>query len=185
MRKLRITLAQINTTVGDLDGNVNKCLDALRKAESAGSDLIVFPELTITGYPPEDLLLKPGFLKKCSAALDRFTDNVGYITAVIGFVDGRASIYNSAAVVSMKKVHCIYHKMFLPNYGVFDEKRYFTPGTKPVSFMTGDINIGLSICEDTWVKDGPHKILGAEHDVDLILNLSASPFHAGKGKHQI
>lgn len=97
-----------------------------------------------------------------------------------GCVDGIGPVYNSAAVISGKIIHCIYHKMFLPNYGVFDEKRYFAPGTYVVSFMLGDVNVGLNICEDTWVEDGPHRILSSEHNVDVILNLSASPFHAGK-----
>jgi len=180
MRQIRITLAQINTTVGDLDGNVERCIEAVSDAESSGSDLIVFPELTLAGYPPEDLLLKPGFLKKCGEAIEIFAGSVGDICAVAGFVDGAGPVYNAAAVVSRGKVRCVYHKMFLPNYGVFDEKRYFSPGNKAVSFMLGDVNIGLNICEDTWVENGPYCALCAEHGVDVILNLSASPFHAGK-----
>lgn len=180
MRHLRITLAQINTTVGDLDGNVERSLKAVREAEALGSDLIVFPELTITGYPPEDLLLKPGFLEQCGKSLERFAEGVGEICAVIGFVYGAGPISNAAAVVYNKKIHCVYHKMFLPNYGVFDEKRYFASGKEPMSFKLGDVAVGLNICEDTWVPDGPHCILYSDHHVDVLLNLSASPFHAGK-----
>ncbi len=180
MRNLRITLAQINTTVGDLDGNVDKALEAVAKSIEAGSDLVVFPELTITGYPPEDLLLKPGFIKAGREALDRFVAGVGDVTAVIGFVDGSGPIYNAAAVVSRGKIHAVYRKMFLPNYGVFDEKRYFASGSEPLSFMLGNVAVGLNICEDTWVENGPHCTLFTGHHVDILLNLSASPFHAGK-----
>jgi len=180
MRKLRITLAQINTTVGDLCGNVDKALDAVREAESLGSDLVIFPELTVSGYPPEDLLLKPGFIKGNRSALERFVENVGDITAVIGFVDGSGPIYNAAAVVNRGEIRCTHHKMNLPNYGVFDEKRYFAEGETPQSFMLGDIAVGLNICEDTWVGDCPYCSLYSDHHVDLLLNLSASPFHTGK-----
>ena len=181
MRQLRITLAQINTTVGDLDGNVYRCIEAVEEAEAVGSDMIVFPELTLAGYPPEDLLLKPGFLIKCREALEHFTGSIGdKLCAVVGFVDGTGPVYNAAAVISERKIHRIYHKMFLPNYGVFDEKRYFAPGHEVVSFMLGDVHTGLSICEDIWEENGPHKTLCMYHDVDVILNLSASPFHTGK-----
>ncbi|HUT62663.1 MAG TPA: NAD+ synthase [Anaerolineae bacterium] len=178
MRHLRITLAQINTTVGDLEGNVDRCLNAVHEAED--SDLILFPELTITGYPPEDLLLKPGFLHQGRKALERFTNGIDDICAVIGFVDGNIPIYNAAAVVYGKKVHCVYHKMFLPNYGVFDEKRYFTQGNELKSFIVRDIAVGLNICEDTWIPEGPHLALCRDHHVDVLLNLSASPFYAGR-----
>lgn len=180
MRKLRVTIAQINTTVGDLDGNLDRCLEAVREAEALGSGLIVFPELALSGYPPEDLLLKPGFLKKCRRTLERFTESVDNICAVIGCVDSPGDVYNGAAVVSGRQIHCVYHKMFLPNYGVFDEKRYFESGSSAVSFLLGDVNIGLNICEDTWMENGPHCILSEKHNVDMILNLSASPFNAGK-----
>jgi len=185
MRQLRITLAQINTTVGDLEVNADLALDAVREAESLGSDLIVFPELTITGYPPEDLLLKPGFLSRSRTALMRFAQGVGDICAVVGFVDGDGPIFNAAAIVHGGMIHSVYHKMFLPNYGVFDEKRYFAAGEKPMSFMLSNIAVGLNICEDTWVEDGPHCILYTDHHVDLLLNLSASPFHAGKIRERV
>ncbi|MFC1693166.1 NAD+ synthase [Candidatus Latescibacterota bacterium] len=184
MGQLRITLAQINVTVGDLEGNVVRCLEAVKDAESLGSDLIVFPELTLAGYPPEDLLLKPGFLSRCSKALERFAYGVGDICAVVGFVDGTGPIYNAVAVVKNKEIHCIYHKMFLPNYGVFDEKRYFSPGQEAKSFMLGDVSLGLTICEDIWIPDGPHCTLFSDHHIDALINLSASPFHSGKIKER-
>jgi len=181
MRKLRITLAQINTTVGDLDGNVRHCLDAVRSAESLGSDLVVFPELTVTGYPPEDLLLKPGFLRQNKEAIEKIAAGVGDICAVVGFVDGKKPLIGNAAVIMHDgRIRAVYHKMQLPNYGVFDEKRYFTSGREPMSFILGNVAVGMNICEDTWVENGPHCILYSEHHVDLLLNLSASPFHSGK-----
>ena len=181
MRNLRITLAQVNPTVGDLCGNVDLCIEAAREAAARGSDIVVFPELVLAGYPPEDLLLKPGFRSAARTSLERFAAGIDTsICAVVGTVDGTGSIYNAAAVVQGGAVRCVYHKMCLPNYGVFDEERYFSAGDGARSFMLGDINIGLSICEDTWIEDGPHCALGNEHGVDVVLNLSASPFHAGK-----
>lgn len=180
MRTLRIAMAQINTTVGDLEGNVTRCLAAVEEAKSRKCDLIVFPELALTGYPPEDLLLKPGFLKESRRALDSFTREVGGICAVVGYVDGEGPVYNAAGVVSDRILHCTYRKMLLPNYGVFDEKRYFTPGSDLVSFTVGDVVIGINICEDTWADDGPHCGLVVDHYADVMINLSASPFHAGK-----
>ncbi len=185
MRKLRITIAQINTMVGDLDGNVERSLAAVREARSHESDLIVFPELTLSGYPPEDLLLKPGFLERCRIAFDRFVEDIDDdLCAVVGFVDGIGPVYNAAAVVTDRTVRCIYRKMLLPNYGVFDEKRYFTPGDQTVSFVLGDVHIGLSICEDIWEEEGPHCTLSSELAVDMVVNLSSSPFHAGKIKER-
>ncbi len=181
MKRLRTALAQINTTVGDFAGNVERCLDATRRAEALGADLVVFPELALTGYPPEDLLLRPGFLRRGMRALDEFVRGVGDICAVAGFAewDGR-SVYNAAAVVSSGEIRCVYRKMFLPNYGVFDEKRYFTPGASPLLFRLGDVSVGLTICEDIWVEEGPHCELGLVRHADVIVNISASPFHAGK-----
>jgi NAD+ synthase (glutamine-hydrolysing) len=180
MRNIRITLAQINTTVGDLEGNVARCLDAAGKALENGSDLVAFPELALSGYPPEDLLLRPGFLRGCRKALEKFAAGAGDICSVIGLPDGMGPVYNGAAVVSGGKVHCIYHKMFLPNYGVFDEKRYFLPGKEPLSFRLGDVTVGMTICEDIWVDEGPDCELRNAHHSDVIINISASPYHAGK-----
>lgn len=194
MNRLRIALAQINTTVGDLDGNLDRCRKAVERVSEEGADLVVFPELALTGYPPEDLLLRPGFLREGMRVLERFAEQTGDICAVVGFVEAPrflhakagdtaewdGAVYNSAAVVSGGAVQCAYRKMFLPNYGVFDEKRYFTPGTGPVSFTLGDVTVGLTICEDIWVDDGPFRELSRTHRADLIVNISASPFHAGK-----
>ncbi|MHB9029264.1 MAG: NAD+ synthase [Candidatus Latescibacterota bacterium] len=185
MKRLRVALAQINTTVGDFEGNVERCLASVRQAEAYGSDLVIFPELTLTGYPPEDLLLRPGFLRKGMHALADFAPEVGNICAVVGFADWNGSaVYNAAAVIRGGEVRCVYHKMFLPNYGVFDEKRYFSPGDAPLSFLLGDVSIGITICEDIWVEEGPHCELGPARHADVIINISASPFHAGKNRQR-
>ena len=180
MRRLRITLAQVNTTVGDITGNVDRAIDALREAERLGSDLVVFPELTIPGYPPEDLLLKPGFLARSREELGRFADAVGNTCAVIGATDGISPVHNAALVVHDGAVRCRYHKIHLPNYGVFDEKRYFAAGDAPVSFLLDDVRVGLSVCEDIWEQQGPHCELRSVHGADIVINISASPFHAGR-----
>ncbi len=181
MKRLRIALAQINTTVGDFAGNVELCLASARQAEGVGADLVVFPELALAGYPPEDLLLRHGFLLRGMRARDEFARGLGNICAVAGFADwdGR-KVYNAAAVAAGGEVRCVYHKMHLPNYGVFDERRYFTPGEKPLFFLLGDILVGITICEDIWVEEGPHRELGLAQRSDVIVNISASPFHAGK-----
>lgn len=175
-----MALAQINTTVGDLDGNLARCIEKAGHAEALGADLVVFPELTLTGYPPEDLLLRPGFLRRCREVLDAFARSSGNICSVIGFAGCDTAVYNSAAVVSGGAVRSIYRKMFLPNYGVFDEKRYFSPGDKEGLFFLNDVGVGLTICEDIWVDGGPYKKLGRFLGADVIVNISASPFHAGK-----
>ena len=182
MKKLRITIAQVNTTVGDLDGNVGRCLEAVETAKGQGSDLVVFPELALTGYPPEDLLLKPAFLARCRGAVERFAEGVGDdICAIVGFVDGTGPVvYNAAAVVKGRKIHSVYRKMCLPNYGVFDEKRYFSPGGKPMSFLLGNTAVGVTICEDIWEDNGPWREMSKNNEIDLLVNLSASPFHVGK-----
>ncbi len=180
MKRLRTALAQINTTVGDLDGNLARCLDAAKRAETLGADLVVFPELALTGYPPEDLLLRPGFLRRCRKALDAFAHASGNICSVIGFAECDTGIYNAAAVVSGGAVKSVYRKMFLPNYGVFDEKRYFSPGDTAGFFLLNDVGVGLTICEDIWVDGGPYRELGRSLGADVIVNISASPFHAGK-----
>ena len=161
-------------------------LEAYAEAAARGSDLVVFPELAIAGYPPEDLLLKPGFLVESRKALDAFAAKVGDTVAVIGFVDcddpehGKGPVYNAAAVIADGRIRCVYRKMFLPNYGVFDEKRYFTPGTEPQFFTLNGAGIGISICEDVWVNHSPHCHVCSTRHMDILLNLSASPFHAGK-----
>jgi NAD+ synthase (glutamine-hydrolysing) len=181
MRSLRIALAQINTTVGDLDGNVSRIVGNIEKAKKYDADLVAFPELAITGYPPEDLLLKTQFIDDNLDALKKIRRHVSDITAIVGFVDRKDDIYNAAAVIHNRKVVDIYHKMYLPNYGVFDEYRYFQAGTRCPVYRIADSWVGINICEDIWYPDGPARIqslAGAE----VIININASPYHIGKGK---
>ncbi|MCX5712516.1 MAG: NAD+ synthase, partial [Candidatus Omnitrophica bacterium] len=153
---LRIALAQINCRVGDLEANCSKIRYYLKKAEDAGADIVCFPELAVTGYPPEDLLLKPKFIEDNIQAIKKLAREVTDLVAVIGFVDKQGqSLYNAAAVIYEGKICGVYHKMFLPNYGVFDEDRYFQPGKKALVFKYGQSVFGVNICEDIWHKDGP------------------------------
>jgi NAD+ synthase (glutamine-hydrolysing) len=186
-KKVRIALAQINPTVGDLTGNIKKIVDYIKKAKKSGAHLVVFPELAITGYPPEDLLLKPHLIKDNFKALKEVQGYTKGITAIVGFVDkksdsslkDRTGIYNAAAIMNNRKLIDIYHKVLLPNYGVFDEFRYFRPGKRyPVYFFNG-ILIGVNICEDIWFPDGPTKFQ-AKAGAKLIININGSPYHAGK-----
>lgn len=177
---LRIACSQINTTVGDLDGNKHKILQALEGCRSAAVDIAVFPELCLCGYPPEDLLLKPKFIRDNLECLNDVAAAVGDMAAVIGFVDRKGpELYNAAAVIYKGKIAVVYHKMFLPNYGVFDENRYFKPGTKPLVFALGPFVMGVAICEDIWHEDGPMKY-EAKSGAKVILTLNASPYYAGK-----
>ncbi len=180
MKTIRIALAQINPTVGNIEGNVLKICDYIRKAREQNSGVVVFPELAITGYPPEDLLLKHHFIDDNLKALDMVIENTKDITAVVGFVDKKDSIlYNAAAIIRNCKMIGVYHKVFLPNYGVFDEYRYFRAGNETPVYRIEDINIGVNICEDIWYPEGPAKyeaLAGAE----VILNINASPYHMGK-----
>jgi len=179
---LRVALAQINCTVGDFKGNLKKISQNIQKAKDFQSDIVVFPELTITGYPPEDLLLKPKFIDDNLRALKELSKTIDDILVIIGFVDRADSqLYNACAAIYQKKIIGIYHKMNLPNYSVFDEKRYFKPGKKSVVFKFGDCILGISICEDIWHKDGSIK-LAASAGAKLILNINASPYYAGKIK---
>ncbi len=180
MKTLRIALAQINSTVGDLDGNASKIIDYMKKAEEADAQIVAFPELAITGYPPEDLLLKPQFIEDNLNALKKVQANVGDIIAIIGFVDKRDDIYNAAAIIYNKKLIDTYHKIYLPNYGVFDEYRYFQAGTRYPIYQVGDAWIGINICEDIWYPEGPTRIQ-ALAGAEVVINISASPYHIGKG----
>ena len=180
---LKIALAQINTVVGDLYGNSQKILSSIKNAEALGCDLVLFPELTMCGYPPEDLLLKPHFIADIKAALNRIVPAVQNLLAVIGSVeqDSDGNIYNIAVVISKGKIHQIYRKNLLPNYMVFDEKRYFAPGRELSSFELNGYQIGLSICEDIWESSGPVLRVAKQEHTQIILNLSSSPYHLGKG----
>jgi NAD+ synthase (glutamine-hydrolysing) len=179
MRPLRIALAQINSTVGDFAGNLHKISASLEQARKAQVDLIAFPELALTGYPPEDLLLRPHFVEENLAALARLAPACFDLTVVVGFVDrGKGSLYNAAAVIHEKKVRLIYHKRHLPNYGVFDEARYFQPGLMSPVFQLNQIPIGINICEDIWISDGPIR-KQAKGGARFIINISASPYRVG------
>ncbi len=181
MKVLRIALAQINSTVGDLEGNVLKIINYIRKAENSGAQIVAFPELSITGYPPEDLLLKPKFIDDNLDALKEVQKNIKNIIAVVGFVDKKDDIYNAAAIIYDRKLVDTYHKIYLPNYGVFDELRYFQAGTRYPVYKINDIYFGVNICEDIWYPEGPARfqaLAGAE----LIININASPYRIGKGR---
>ncbi|MDH4227299.1 MAG: NAD+ synthase [Deltaproteobacteria bacterium] len=180
MALLRIGLAQINSTVGAIDENAEKILRYSRLAMKAGVDLVVFPELAVTGYPPEDLLLKPGFIEKNVKVMERVARSIKGISAIIGFADSfKGGIYNAASLVSGGRVRGVYRKMHLPNYGVFDEKRYFMPGSAPLNARIGGVTLGLGICEDIWSADGP-AIAEATSGARVIVNINASPYHFGK-----
>ena len=180
-KTLRIALAQINCTVGDITGNGEKILSYIDKGREKGADIIVFPEMAICGYPPEDLLLKDKFIKDNLATLNNIAGSCHGITAVIGFADsGAEGVYNAAAVINSGRVEGVYHKMILPNYGVFDEKRYFKRGDHCPTFDLDGFIFGVNICEDIWHASGPARQLTEGGGASLIINLNASPFHAGK-----
>ena len=181
MRTLRIALAQVNLTVGDLDGNREKILDRIRKSRDLGATLVAFPELAITGYPPEDLLFKSKFIESNQRSLDLIVRETQDITAVIGFIDRQDDIYNAAAIACDGKLVDIYHKTYLPNYGVFDENRYFQAGRMPKVYNTNGVAFGVNICEDIWYPGGPAHFQTLFGDAELIINISSSPYHDGKG----
>ena len=181
MLSLRIAMAQINPSVGDLEGNTNKILQFLSQARGMDAELITFPELSITGYPPEDLLLKPSFIQANKEFLARIVADSEGIAVVLGCVDWDYDIYNAAAVVCNGKLAGFYRKMYLPNYGVFDEDRYFQAGTEPLVFSLNGVTVGVTICEDIWYPSGPMNLEALEGGAEVIVNISASPYHAGKG----
>lgn len=180
MTVLRIALAQVNTTVGDLTGNEQKIVAYIERARELGADVVALPELAIPGYPPEDLLLKPCFVQTNLDTLERIAKRVSGITAVVGFVNHADDIHNAAAVLYEGRVAGVYHKTYLPNYSVFDEDRYFRAGERPLVFALGDVQVGVNICEDIWYPAGPTEIQ-ALAGAQLVINISASPYHAGKG----
>lgn len=179
MKTFRVALAQINTTVGDIKGNVDLIIDYIGRATSERADMVIFPELSVTGYPPEDLLLKPQFVRDNIKGLDRIRQSVGDIVAVVGFVDMNSDIYNSAAILCRQELVNVYHKIYLPNYGVFDEFRYFQAGNIYPVYRISGISVGVSVCEDIWYPDGPHHIQ-ALSGAELIVNINASPYSIGK-----
>ncbi|MCZ7529864.1 MAG: NAD+ synthase [Acidimicrobiia bacterium] len=185
MTNLRVAAAQIDAVVGDLDGNVARMLKAYEAAEAAGADLVAFPELAVTGYPPEDLLLRPAFVEQAGEALVKLAAGTGRPAAVVGFPERGAGgdpdrLSNAAAVCADGRVHAVYRKHHLPNYAVFDEQRYFAPGDDagPL-FVVGGVPVGVSICEDIWDPLGP-AFRQAEAGARLLLNINASPYYAGR-----
>jgi NAD+ synthase (glutamine-hydrolysing) len=180
---LRVALAQVDVTVGDLGANTEKIRAAMQHAHAAGAHIVCLPELALTGYPPEDLLLKPGFvaanLRKLDELIDASRDLPG-LTAVIGFVDRDHDIYNAAAIIHEGNLAGTYHKHYLPNYGVFDENRYFQAGRKAPVFLINDVHVGVTVCEDVWYPTGP-MTLQAHAGAEVIININGSPYHAGKG----
>ena len=180
MHPIRVGIAQINSTVGDFGGNTKKIMKSIDQAKSLGVDLLTFPELAITGYPPEDLLLKPQFIRQNKESLNKVIEHSSGIVVVIGFVDSDGDIYNAAAVLYDKKLVGVYHKFYLPNYGVFDENRYFQAGRECPVFIIYGIGMGITICEDMWYEAGP-AIIQAYAGAKVLINISASPYYAGKG----
>jgi NAD+ synthase (glutamine-hydrolysing) len=181
--QLRVAIAQINTVVGDFKSNSDKVKAGIKKARQLGADVILFPELTLSGYPPEDLLLKQGFIKENQATLNRIVPHTKGITAVVGTLEpSGGKLYNSAALIANGKLLGYCRKALLPNYGVFDEKRYFHEGDTPVRFTQNGVTLGITVCEDIWFADGPGKKLCQEGNVDVLLNISSSPFSTGKGE---
>ncbi|MGE4294693.1 MAG: NAD+ synthase [Campylobacterales bacterium] len=179
MKRFRIALAQINTTVGDIAGNTAKILEQIAAAKAAAADMVVFPELAVTGYPPEDLLYKPGFIARNQQALEAIAAQTRGIVAVVGFVERQEDIYNAAAVIEEGAIVGVYRKHHLPNYGVFDEERYFQRGHETLLLELDGYKVGVAVCEDLWFPEGPlhhAAILGAE----AVVVLNASPFSAGK-----
>ena len=180
MTRLRVALGQINTTVGDLDGNAGKIRESIRLARELDADIVALPELAVTGYPPEDLVFRAQFVADNRTALDDVIAASAGLTAVIGFVDeAGGAIYNAAAIIHDGELVDVYHKHLLPNYGVFDEQRYFRAGTSSRVYGVGGVTVAVNVCEDIWRPDGPvaeQAALGA----GLIVNINGSPYHRGK-----
>jgi NAD+ synthase (glutamine-hydrolysing) len=180
MPRLRLAAAQCNVTVGDLEGNADRILDVYDRAEREGCDLVAFPELALTGYPPEDLLLRPAFVAQAGEALEKVAARTGRCAAIIGYPEADRDLYNSAAVCAHGKVLGSYRKHLLPNYSVFDEERYFEPWKDdgPL-FRIGGVRVAISICEDAWSPSGP-VLTQAAAGAELVVNVNASPYYAGR-----
>ena len=178
--RVRVAAAQLDLVVGDLDGNVDRMLDAYERADAAGCDLVAFPELSLTGYPPEDLLLRPSFVAHCAESLEKFAARTGRTAAVVGFPEVQRDLANAAALCAHGRVQGVYRKHLLPNYAVFDEQRYFAASTVdgPL-FVVAGVRVGLTICEDAWSPNGPI-ITQAAGGAELVVNINASPYYAGR-----
>lgn len=182
---MRIALAQINPTVGDIKGNTELIIAWVARAHAQGARVVVFPELAISGYPPEDLVLKDHFLARCREALDEVSAACTDVVALVGVPLAEEGVaYNSAAVLTDGTVAGFYRKILLPNYAVFDEKRYFAAGDRAVVLCVDGIRLGVTICEDIWEDDGPGETAAVVGDADVIVNLSMSPYHRGKGSER-
>jgi NAD+ synthase (glutamine-hydrolysing) len=177
---VRLALCQMNATVGDIAGNAELIRAGGRAAVEAGADLVLFPELALTGYPPEDLLLREHFLASAAAALEELAADTHGVVAIVGYPERAEDVFNAAAVLADGSLHATYRKVFLPNYGVFDEQRYFRPGPGARVIDVGEHRVGLTVCEDIW-EPGPPASGEALAGATLIVNISASPYHAGKG----
>ena len=181
MRRVRVGLAQVNPTVGAVEANARLVIAGMDRARALGCDLVAFPELVITGYPPEDLLFKPAFIEANRRALDEVARQSRGLTAIVGYVDKRDDIFNAAAILHDGALAGTYHKQYLPNYGVFDENRYFQSGSEAPVFTLGDTVIAANICEDIWYPTGP-TTLQALGGAELVVSINASPYHSGKGR---
>ncbi|GBD94337.1 glutamine-dependent NAD(+) synthetase [bacterium BMS3Abin05] len=182
---LRIAQAQINTIVGDLTGNRDKILEWVKRAEETEADIVIFPELAITGYPPEDLLMRPKFIEDNLRVFYEIASKIGSATTIVGFADREdGRVYNAAGILHQGRVEAICHKIQLPNYGVFDEKRYFQAGTEALVFERNEVMFGINICEDIWVPGAVIETQAFPGDSEVILNISASPYHVGKGNER-
>jgi NAD+ synthase (glutamine-hydrolysing) len=180
---MRLALAQINSVVGDVDGNTAKIVEWLARARAERADLVLFPELAVTGYPPEDLLLRPGFLRAAQRAVEAIAGETRGLTALVGAPHGDGKLHNACFVLADGEVQEVYRKRLLPNYGVFDEDRYFEPGGENAVREIAGVQVGLTVCEDIWVDDAPSFELGGL-GAELVTNLSASPFHVGKDRER-
>src|SRR3954452_4789771 len=180
---MRLALAQINPVVGDLDGNRKLILDRLEAARTHGADLILFPELAVTGYPPEDLLLRPGFVRAAESCVEAIARESRGTTVLVGAPHFDRDLYNACYVLSGGEVKAVYHKRFLPNYGVFDEDRYFAPGRDLILLEHGKTLVGVTVCEDMW-QPGPPATDLALAGAELLVNISASPFYVGRERER-
>ena len=180
---MRLALAQINSVVGDIDGNAERITEWLERARADRADVVLFPELAVTGYPAEDLLLRPGFVRAARGAIEEIARQVHGITALVGSPHLDADLFNGCFVLAHGEVRGVYRKRYLPNYGVFDEDRYFAPGRDLMLLRFGDVLVGPTVCEDLW-QPGPPATDLALAGAQLIANISASPFHVGKDRER-